>query len=53
MNTQIRKELGINLSINVRENKSSSTVLQKSIEDFFLSACPETKKVKKTPKRSR
>ena len=53
MNTQIRKELGINLSINVRESKSSSTVLQKSIEDFFLRVCPETKKVKKTPKRSR
>ena len=53
MNTQIRKELGINLSINVKENKNSPTVLQKSIKDFFLRddvtrACPETKKVKKT-----
>ena len=53
MNTQIRKELRINLSINVRENKNSPTVLQKSIEDFFLRddvtrVCPETKKVKKT-----
>ena len=44
MNTQIRKELGINLSINARENNSSSTVLQKSIEDFFLRVSPETKK---------
>ena len=49
MNTQIRKELGINVSINVRGNKSSSTVLHKSIEDFFLSVCPETKKVEKNP----
>ena len=53
MNTQIRKELVINLFINVRENKNSPIVLQKSIEDFFLSddvtrVCPETKKVKKT-----
>ena len=49
MNTQIRKELGVNLSINVKENKNSPTVLQKSIKDFFLRddvtrACPETKK---------
>ena len=54
MNTQIRKESGINLSINVRENKNSPTVLLKSIEDFFLRddvtrVCPETKEVKKTP----
>ena len=53
MNTQIRKELGINLSINIRENKNSPTVLQKSIKDFFLRddvtrVCPETKKVEKT-----
>ena len=54
MNTQIKKESGINLSINVRENKNSPTVLLKSIEYFFLRddvtrVCPETKKVKKTP----
>ena len=53
MNTQIRKELRINLSINVKENKNSPTVLQKSIKDFFLRddvirVCPETKNVKKT-----
>ena len=53
MNTQIRKELRINLSINVRENKNSPTVLQKPIKDFFLRddvtrVWPETKKVKKT-----
>ena len=46
MNTQIRKELGINLSINVRENKNSPIVLQKSIEDFFLRD-DVTKKLKK------
>ena len=46
MGTQIRKELGINLSINIRENKSSPTVLQKSIKDFFLRD-NVTKKLKK------